>query len=395
MLYRRDGSPYWWYDFEVNGERYRASTRRTNKKDATTVAELARKEVLDRIQLGEAGLKPITLKSAVTEWLEKVGRHHADYPGYLSRSARLFGEASKGRSNFALDKSLPLHGITVRVLQDIVDARLADGLSAGTINRELALIRSVHNWARERYRTNTALVFPSPKRDRRLKEKPKLRWLTAEEITRLLAELNPQAARPGLPPVGGRLPKVQQALDDAYDLTVFLLYTGARWSEATSATWDVVDWTNRTINLYRDKVANEGMIVMPPVLEAVLRTRFENTKGFRVRGNPFIFMSRDGAGARAHSTKAIMKAMARAGLNAPHLVARYGRATPHTLRHTFASHLVQAGMALKKVAALLGHSSTQMVDKTYGHLAPHGAAVEAANILGKLAVHNPPHAVTV
>jgi integrase/recombinase XerC len=31
--------------------------------------------------------------------------------------------------------------------------------------------------------------------------------------------------------------------------------------------------------------------------------------------------------------------------------------TPHTLRHTFAKNLVDAGVSLEKVAALLGHSS--------------------------------------
>lgn len=44
--------------------------------------------------------------------------------------------------------------------------------------------------------------------------------------------------------------------------------------------------------------------------------------------------------------------------------------TANTLRHTFASWAVQAGVPLIKVAQALGHRSTQMVERHYGHLAP-------------------------
>lgn len=42
--------------------------------------------------------------------------------------------------------------------------------------------------------------------------------------------------------------------------------------------------------------------------------------------------------------------------------------TPNDLRRTFASWLVDAGVPLKVVARLLGHSSTRMVDRVYGHV---------------------------
>ena len=42
----------------------------------------------------------------------------------------------------------------------------------------------------------------------------------------------------------------------------------------------------------------------------------------------------------------------------------------HDLRHTFASRLVVRGVPLKTVAAYMGHTSTQMVDRRYAHLAP-------------------------
>lgn len=44
--------------------------------------------------------------------------------------------------------------------------------------------------------------------------------------------------------------------------------------------------------------------------------------------------------------------------------------TYHTLRHSFASQLVMAGVDLFTIARLLGHANTKIVESTYGHLAP-------------------------
>jgi len=49
---------------------------------------------------------------------------------------------------------------------------------------------------------------------------------------------------------------------------------------------------------------------------------------------------------------------------------RYPPATLYTLRHTYASHLVQVGMPLLYVASALGHRDARMVERHYGHFAP-------------------------
>jgi integrase len=46
----------------------------------------------------------------------------------------------------------------------------------------------------------------------------------------------------------------------------------------------------------------------------------------------------------------------------------------HVSRHSFASWLVQDGVPLKTVAALLGHTSTVMIEWHYGHLSPDQTA---------------------
>ena len=64
----------------------------------------------------------------------------------------------------------------------------------------------------------------------------------------------------------------------------------------------------------------------------------------------------------------------------------YGRdrgdgATFHTLRHTFASWLVQKDVQLMKVAKLMG-DNTEVVEKTYAHLMPKDLR-RAVNLLGR------------
>ncbi len=56
----------------------------------------------------------------------------------------------------------------------------------------------------------------------------------------------------------------------------------------------------------------------------------------------------------------------------------------HDLRHTFASHLVMAGVPLLTVAELLGHKDIEMT-KRYSHLSPYHKA-KAVSVLDSLSV---------
>jgi integrase len=57
--------------------------------------------------------------------------------------------------------------------------------------------------------------------------------------------------------------------------------------------------------------------------------------------------------------------------------AKIERVTPHTLRHTFASHCAMAGVDLRTLAELLGHKTLDMVMR-YSHLSPEHKAAAVA-----------------
>src|SRR5690606_37406282 len=69
------------------------------------------------------------------------------------------------------------------------------------------------------------------------------------------------------------------------------------------------------------------------------------------RGSPAVFLGVRGARlSRQHAWLIIREAGERAGIEA-------GRLSPHTLRHAFATHLLQGGADVRVVQELLGHAS--------------------------------------
>lgn len=380
-LYQRPRTPYWWARGTVAGEEFRFSTKRTSRKEAKEVAEAFQRRRLDEVQKGV--LPELTIREALDRYLRDVKRS-ANYRTQANRADKLTGQGNFGeRWHIAPDTKL--HMVTSNTVSELRSARVSEGNADNTINHEVALLQRVYNLARDTWGVRTADRVAFPK----VKVSGKLRYLSRDEEQRLLAELDPQGVRKGLAPVESRSPDVQRKLQDQYDLVVTLLDTGCRYGEATDLVWECVDTREwRWINVYRTKVGNEGLLPVSGRLRSVLERRW------KARGNsPYLFTggisvtprgrSRGTLVARGHATKGIMRAYVRAGINAPHLVKRYGKATVHTLRDTFASRLAEAGYPLQKIQRLLGHTTPTMTQK-YAKFSERGAVEEAALILNRI-----------
>ena len=220
--------------------------------------------------------------------------------------------------------------------------------SPKTGNRYLAAIRSVC-----RFGTKEDWLEPAenPCRGMALPEsKGRLRYLRPEEISRLL-----DAVRGS-----GRL-----------ELFVVIgLTTGARLAEIERMRWSHVDWAAGTI-LIEDTKTDEPRLA--PLSDAVRELLSEAPRP--ISGHLMVG-PRGGVKLPREEWK---EALRRAGLE---------DVVFHTLRHTAASLLVQAGKSLLQVGQLLGHKSHQAT-KIYAHLRPE-MAVETGRELEALVFDQSP-----
>jgi site-specific recombinase XerD len=130
-----------------------------------------------------------------------------------------------------------------------------------------------------------------------------------------------------------------------------LLYaSGLRVSELVGLDVGDVDWTRRELRVHGKGGHMRLAIVGRPALQA-LRTYVEAGRPRLARDRPTgaLFLNRRGGRLSDRSVRALVSRCARlAGLG--------GRVTPHTLRHTFATHLLEGGADLRIVQELLGHA---------------------------------------
>jgi site-specific recombinase XerD len=99
-------------------------------------------------------------------------------------------------------------------------------------------------------------------------------------------------------------------------------------------------------------------------------------------GSALIFTRRDGSPhGRSQQRRPLIAACERAAIDPP--------ASFHILRHTYATHLLQAGAPLPVIAANLGHADTRMTERHYAHLVPSHIAQVIRATMPKLGLIEP------
>ncbi|MFC9790710.1 site-specific tyrosine recombinase XerD [Rhodococcus sp. NPDC127528] len=172
------------------------------------------------------------------------------------------------------------------------------------------------------------------------------------------------------PPPGQRLPKslpVDQVIAlleatggaDAADqpralrdraLLELLYSTGARISEAVGLDVDDIDGVDRAV-LLRGKGGKDRVVpIGRPALAAVEAYLVRGRPALVARGGPALFLnSRGGRLSRQSAWQVLRGAADRIGIS--------DGVSPHTLRHSFATHLLDGGADVRVVQELLGHAS--------------------------------------
>ncbi|MBV9315730.1 MAG: site-specific tyrosine recombinase XerD [Pseudonocardia sp.] len=135
-------------------------------------------------------------------------------------------------------------------------------------------------------------------------------------------------------------------------LLEFLYSTGARISEAVGLDLDDVDLDGRSVRLSGKGGKQRLVPVGRPAVEALkaYQVRIRPGLAARGRGNPAVFLNaRGGRLSRQSAWQSLRAAAERAGVAEP--------VSPHTLRHSFATHLLEGGADVRVVQELLGHAS--------------------------------------
>jgi len=206
-------------------------------------------------------------------------------------------------------------------------------LAASSAARALVAVRGLHKFAVLEGLTehDAAREVKPPTPPRRL---PKA--LPVDDVLRLLD--TPVGEGPGM-------------LRDRALLEV-LYSTGARISEAVGLDLDDVDTVERTV-LLDGKGGKQRLVpIGRPALEALDAYLVRARPGLvaRGRGTPAVFLNvRGGRLSRQSAWNALKVAAEAAGIRVP--------VSPHTLRHSFATHLLEGGADVRVVQELLGHAS--------------------------------------
>jgi integrase/recombinase XerD len=208
-------------------------------------------------------------------------------------------------------------------------------LAAGSAARALVAVRGLHSFLlRDGALTvDAAHAVRPPAPPRRL---PKA--IPVEDVERIL-----QAA-------GGE--DVPRGLRDRALLE--LLYgCGARISEAVGLDVDDIDLERNAV-LLRGKGGKQRLVPLGSYARAALEAYLVRERPALAalgRGTPAVFLNaRGGRLSRQSAWTVLHQAADRAGVSTAHL-------SPHTLRHSFATHLLEGGADVRVVQELLGHAS--------------------------------------
>lgn len=231
------------------------------------------------------------------------------------------------------------------------------GLEAQTVKHQLTLTRTIINYA---IKHEILKNYTNPIANGKVKmpdiDNKRQAYLTKEQAKEMLEIL-----------------KSTHPL--TYHLTVLLLFTGARFSEITGASsqknktgeetplkWSDVNFNNKTIYFKKTKNGNDRHIAMNAILLETIEYLYEN----RVNEN---VINNSASGIILRMPDYFMRAVESIIPGNKVQSTKY-KITAHSLRHTHASWLAEAGLDILQIKEQLGHKNIEMTMR-YAHLIPN------------------------
>ena len=166
------------------------------------------------------------------------------------------------------------------------------------------------------------------------------------------------------------LEKLKARTPQSHDMAVLALFAGMRFGEIAALTWHDVDLAGAILTIRDPKgKQNRRAFISKPVREVLERRAAKEKTGL---------VFKDAKGGRMARVSNVYREIANDLFNEGVTDPRH-EVTFHTLRHTYASWLVERGTSLYAVKELMGHADFKMTQR-YSHLAPDGLRAAALAI---------------
>ena len=302
----------WWITWvDASGKQHFESARTTSKLEAKALLE--RRHLEARAGKIPLKTKPILFKDFAKKYMEHIKKlREFDSRKYrVNKLVRAFG-------------NLKLSEFTTALVEEYQSKRIAQGCANATVNRELAVLKHMVHKAVQWDLVDDD-VLKRVRKVKQLKENNRrLRYLSREEVDRLIAACYKAPKCSHLAPI-----------------IITALHTGMRRSEILKLKWDDIDFRAGFIYVRDSKNYQSRMIPLTETLKQTLKSLPRHIT------SPYVFCREDGKPYN-EVKKAFNKVVKYAGIKDFHF---------HDLRHTFASWLVMGGTDLATVKELLGHKS--------------------------------------
>lgn len=230
-----------------------------------------------------------------------------------------------------LDMLLSWETVDADVIRGWMESMMDKGNRATSVNRRLSALRSFYRYAlaHQKVARDPSRMIKGPK-----KAKPLPQFLKEEEMNRLLDVVE----------WGDDFESVR-----ARTMLMTFYETGIRLSELTGLDDMAIDWANHAVKVL-GKRNKQRIIPLGEELEHTLliyiRVRDEQVKA----GNGALFVTRKGERMSGDQVRNEVK-------RCLSLVSTLSKRSPHVLRHTFATAMLNHEAGLESVKKLLGHES--------------------------------------
>ena len=230
-----------------------------------------------------------------------------------------------------LDMLLSWETVDADVIRGWMESMMDKGNRGTSVNRRLSALRSFYRYAlaHQKVARDPSRMIKGPK-----KAKPLPQFLKEEEMNRLLDVVE----------WGDDFESVR-----ARTMLMTFYETGIRLSELTGLDDTAIDWANHAVKVL-GKRNKQRIIPLGEELEHTLliyiRVRDEQVKA----GNGALFVTRKGERMSGDQVRNEVK-------RCLSLVSTLSKRSPHVLRHTFATAMLNQEAGLESVKKLLGHES--------------------------------------